>query len=299
MRGSKYVAAAMRAPDGQIVIHSEKLTGIYESNLKNIPFLRGLVILWDSLGLGIRFLTMAANTQTGEDEKIEGPTLYLTLAVSLGLGVLLFFAAPALIGSLLERFLHFNVWWSNLAEGLIRLAAVIGYIWGIGKMPEINRVFQYHGAEHKTINAFEAGADLTPENVLRYSLEHPRCGTAFLLTLVIFSIILFAALGPLPPVWRILSRILLIPPLAMVAYEYIRWTANHLSSPLVRLLIKPNLALQHLTTAEPDAQIAEVAIAAFNAMYAQERSAAGETLILPSTVPQVLVKEEGFQSPLE
>ncbi len=297
MRGSKYVAAAMRAPDGQIIIHSEKLTGIYESNLKNIPFLRGLVILWDSLGLGIRFLTMAANTQTGEDEKIEGPALYLTLAVSLGLGVLLFFAAPALIGSLMERFLHIGVWWSNLAEGLIRLVAVIGYIWGIGKIPEINRVFQYHGAEHKTINAFEAGADLTPENVLRYSLEHPRCGTAFLLTLIIFSIILFAALGPLPPVWRILSRILLIPPLAMVAYEYIRWTAKHLSSPLVRLLIKPNLALQHLTTAEPDVQIAEVAIAAFNTMYAAERSTAGETFVLPSSAPQVLVQEEGFQSP--
>jgi uncharacterized protein YqhQ len=296
MRGSNYVAAAMRAPDGQIVIHSEKLTGIYESNLKNIPFLRGLVILWDSLGLGIRFLTIAANTQTGEDEKIEGPALYLTLAVSLGLGVLLFFAAPALIGSLLERFLHVSVWWSNVAEGVIRLAAVIGYIWAIGKMPEINRVFKYHGAEHKTINAFEAGAELTPENVLRYSLEHPRCGTAFLLTLIVFSIILFAALGPLPPVWRILSRVLLIPPLAMVAYEYIRWTANHLSSPLVRLLIKPNLALQHLTTSEPDVEIAEVAIAAFNAMYAQERSAAGEGLAIPPTTAQVLVDEEGVQS---
>ncbi len=296
MRGSKYVAAAMRDPDGQIIVHIEKLTGIYESKLKNIPLLRGLVILWDALGLGIHFLTMSANTQTGEDEKIEGPTLYLTLAISLGLGALLFFAAPAFIGSLLERFLHFSSWWSNFAEGVIRLLAVIGYIWGIGKMPEIKRVFQYHGAEHKTINAFEAGAELTPENVLRYSLEHPRCGTAFLLTLILFSIVLFAALGPLPPVWRILSRILLIPPLAMVAYEYIRWTAGHLSSPLVRLLIRPNMALQRLTTAEPDAQIVAVAIAAFNAMYTQELAATGETLILQSPAPQVLAGGDGYQS---
>ncbi len=299
MRGSRYVAAAMRAPDGQIVVQTEKLTGIYTSKVKNIPLLRGLIILWDALGLGMRYLTMSANTQTGEDEKIEGPALYLTLAVSLGLAALLFFAAPAFIGSLLERFLHFNNWWSNFAEGIIRLLAVVGYIWGIGKMPEIKRVFQYHGAEHKTINAFEAGAELTPENVLGYSLEHPRCGTAFLLTLILFSIILFAALGPLPPVWRILSRILLIPPLAMLAYEYIRWTAGHLSSPFVRLLIKPNLALQRLTTAEPDAEIAEIAIAAFNAMYALEQTTAEEQVILQPAAQQVLIGTEGYQSRTE
>ncbi len=296
MRGAKYVSAAMRNPDGEIVVQTEKLTGIYESKLKNIPLLRGLIILWDALGLGMRFLTISANTQTGEDEKIEGPALYLTLAVSLGLGALLFFAAPAFIGSLLERFLHFSTWWSNFAEGVIRLLAVVTYIWGIGKMPEIKRVFQYHGAEHKTINAFEAGAELTTENVLTYSLEHPRCGTAFLLTLILFSIILFAALGPLPPVWRILSRILLIPPLAMLAYEYIRWTAAHLSSPFVQLLIRPNLALQRLTTAEPDAEIAAVAIAAFNAMYAAETSGVIEPVILPTSAPQVLVGGDGYRS---
>lgn len=299
MRGAKYVSAAMRSPEGEIVIQTEKLTGIYESRLKNIPFLRGLLLLWDALGLGIRFLTVSANLQTGEDEKIEGPALYLTLAVSLGLGVLMFFVLPAFIGSLLERFLNFSAWWSNFAEGVIRLLAVIGYIWAIGKMPEIKRVFQYHGAEHKTINAFESGAELSPENVLRYSVQHPRCGTAFLLTLIVFSILLFAALGPLPPVWRILSRVLLIPPLAMAAYEYIRWTAGHLSSPLIRLLVRPNLALQRLTTAEPDAQIVEVAIAAFSAMFAAETSSQEAALNLQPAAQQALVDEGDYQNPPE
>jgi uncharacterized protein YqhQ len=280
MRGSTYVAAAMRGPDGEIITHVEKLSGIYQSKIKEIPFLRGLILLWDALGLGMRFLTMSANTQTGEEEKIEGPMLYITLGISLSIGVLLFFAAPAWVGSLAERFLHINNWGSNLLEGLIRLAAMVGYIWGVGKMPEIRRVFQYHGAEHKTINAFEAGAELTPGIVKSFPLEHPRCGTSFLLTLIILSIILFAAIGPLPAVWRIVTRIIFIPPLAGIAYEYLRWTARHLDNPAVRLLIRPNLALQKLTTVEPDEKIIEVAIASFNAMI--EKEAPGIKEILPA-----------------
>jgi uncharacterized protein YqhQ len=159
----------------------------------------------------------------------------------------------------------------NLLEGLIRLFLLIGYIWAVGYIPDIRRVFSYHGAEHKTINAFESGAELTPESVQRFSLEHPRCGTAFLLTLVLFSVLIFSLLGPLPIVWRFASRILLLPVLAGLAYEYIRWTANHLQSPWVRLLIKPGLALQHLTTREPSLEMLEVSIAAFNAMRENER----------------------------
>jgi uncharacterized protein YqhQ len=124
-----------------------------------------LVILWDALGLGIRYLTASANVQTGEDEKIEGPALYLTLGFSLAFAVLLFFLTPAAVGYLGERFLGLSSWWSNFAEGFIRLGIVVLYIWAIGRMPDIRRVFQYHGAEHKTINAFEAGVELTPENV--------------------------------------------------------------------------------------------------------------------------------------
>jgi len=284
MRGGVYVAAAFRNPQGEIIVESEKLTGIYLSRIKNIPFLRGLVILWDALGLGMRYLTKSANMQTGEDEKIEGPALYLTLGVSLSFAILLFFLAPAAIGHLGERFLGLSNWASNFFEGVIRLAIVVLYIWAIGRMPEIRRVFQYHGAEHKTINAFEAGVELTPDNVMEFPLEHPRCGTAFLLTLVIFSILLFSALGPLPVELRLASRVVLLPLLAMLAYEYIRFTAGRLNTPVVRILTKPNLALQKLTTVEPDHSIVEVAIAAFNHMYALEQGK-----ITPSSEPLILL----------
>ncbi len=271
MRGKSTVAIAMRAPNQEIVLHTEPLGGIYKSKLTKIPFLRGLVMLWDALGLGMRALTISANTQTEEDAKLEGPALYLTLGVSLAFGIGLFFLAPAVGGQLIERALNVNAWWGNVVEGLIRLVILVGYIWAVGRIPDIRRVFAYHGAEHKTINAFEAGADLTPESVARFSLEHPRCGTAFLLTLVLLSIIVFSLLGPLPMFWRLASRLLMLPILAGVAYEYIRWTANHLDSALVRWLVKPNLALQNLTTREPSLDMLEVSIAAFNAMRAREQ----------------------------
>src|SRR5512141_3029973 len=270
MRGQKAFAIAMRAPDGKIVVHKENLAAVYRSRITKIPFLRGVILLWDALGLGIRALTLSANTQTGEDEKLEGPALYITLTISLALGVGLFFLLPAGIGGLSEKYLGWNGWLANLLEGVIRLVLLIGYIWAIGFMPDVKRLFSYHGAEHKTINAYEAGAQLTPESVAKFSLEHPRCGTAFLLTLVLVSIVFFTALGPLPILWRLASRIVLIPVLAGVALEYIRWTANHLNSPIVRLLIKPNLALQSLTTREPDRSMLEVAIESFKTMRKAE-----------------------------
>ncbi len=272
MRGSQHVAIAMRAPDAQIVIHTEPLSGIYQSKLLKIPFLRGIIGLWDALGLGMRALTLSANVQGDEGEKLEGPQLYLTMGGALLLGMGIFFLAPAAAGQLSEHWLGINAWWGNVLEGVLRLALLVGYIWLVGKAAEIQRVFAYHGAEHKTINAFEAGAELTPENVAGFSLEHPRCGTAFLLTLVVVSVLLFSLLGPLPWGWRLASRILLLPVLAGIAYEYIRWTANHLDSPLVRWMVKPNLSLQHLTTREPSREMLEVSIAAFKAMIAKERA---------------------------
>ncbi len=282
MRGKYGLAAAYRAPDGSIVIQKEPLEGIYKSKIGKIPFLRGLVILWDALGLGTKFLTASANVQTGEDEKIEGPALYLTLAASLAIAVLIFFVGPAALGKWLQNLTGMSTLMMNIVEGSIRLAGMILYIWGIGRMEDIKRVFAYHGAEHKTINAFEAGVELTPENVKKFSLEHPRCGTAFLLTLVVISILFFALFGSLPMGWLLISRVVFIPVLAMFAYEYIRFTANHLDSPVVRQIIKPNLALQHLTTREPDLDIIEIGIASFNAMMAQEKelelAAAGKAI---------------------
>jgi len=273
MRGRNTCAIAMRAPDGSIATKVEMLGGIYKSNLAKIPFLRGLLLLWDSLGLGIRALTYSANLQTGEDEKLEGPVLYLTLGLTFLVAIGIFFLAPAGVGWLSEHFLHWNAWWSNFLEGVIRLFLLIGYMWGIGFAPDIERVFAYHGAEHKTINAFEAGADLTPADVAKYSVEHPRCGTAFLLTLMVLSLFFFTILGPLPLSWRLISRVVMIPVLAGVAYEYLRWTANHLNMSFVRLIVRPNLALQHLTTRQPDEKMLEVAITAFQTMRKAEREA--------------------------
>lgn len=266
MRGRRAAAIAMRAPTGEIVVHEESLGKIYQSRLVKIPFLRGLVVLWDALGLGVRALTISANIQTGEDEQMEGPGLYLTVFLSLALAIGLFILTPAAAGQLAERFFGWPSWLSNLAEGVVRLIILVGYVSAISLMPDIRRVYAYHGAEHKTINAFEAGAELTPQTVARYSLEHPRCGTAFLLTVVVFSILVFSFLGPLPFVWRLIGRLLLLPLLASLAYEYIRWTAANLENPIVRLIVRPNLALQRLTTREPDEAMLEVAIRAFHSM---------------------------------
>ena len=271
MRGQKAFAIAMRSPDGNIVIHKENLASVYRSRITKIPFLRGMILLWDALGLGMRALTLSANTQTGEDEKLEGPALYLTLAVSLAIGIGVFFLLPAGVGGLAEHYLGWSPFLNNLLEGILRLLLLIGYIWAIGFMPDVRRLFAYHGAEHKTINAYEAGAELTPENVARFSLQHARCGTAFMLTLVLISILVFTFLGPLPMFWRLASRVLLIPVLAGIAVEYIRWTANHLDSPIVRAMIKPNLALQSLTTREPDSSMLEVAIESFQTMRKAEQ----------------------------
>ncbi|MBT3240290.1 MAG: DUF1385 domain-containing protein [Chloroflexi bacterium] len=272
MRGARAVAIAMRDPEDNIVLHTEPLGGIYKTNIVKIPFLRGLILLWDSMGLGMRALTISANTQGEEEEQLEGWALYLTLGISLVFSIGLFFVLPATGSHLIETWLGVdNNWVANLIEGGIRLSILIGYIWGVGKISDIKRVFMYHGAEHKTINAFEAGEELTPENVAKYSLEHPRCGTGFLLTVMLISILFFSLLGPMPNIWiRLALRISMVPVLASLSYEYIRWTANNLKSPIVRFMIRPNMAMQRLTTIEPDLGMLEVSIASFNAMKEKE-----------------------------
>ena len=272
MRGKKAAAIAMRAPDGEIIIHQEELNKIYQSRIMQIPFLRGLIGLYDALILGMKALTISANIQTGEEEKIEGPALFFTFALSMSIAVVIFFLIPAGLGQAVERFWEWNAWLGNLLEGLVRLAFLILYMWGIGQMKDIKRVFSYHGAEHKVINTFEAGVELVPEKVKTFSLEHPRCGTAFLLIVVLFSVLLFTALGPMTLFWRLVSRVLLLPALAGVAYEYLRWTAENQHHPVIKWLIKPNLALQRLTTNEPSVDIIEVSIAAFNAMREAEEA---------------------------
>jgi uncharacterized protein YqhQ len=186
----------------------------------------------------------------------------------------------------------------NLIDGILRVFIFIFYVLAVSKFSMMKRIFAYHGAEHKTINAFEAGAELTPETVKQYPLEHPRCGTSFLLTLIILSVLVFSLVGNLPFGLLLLSRVLLIPVLAMLAYEYIRFTANHLDHPLIRWMIRPNLALQSLTTREPDSAMLEVSIASFNAMLELEKSLQ-ENIILPKPEPLAVSGVGGYQNPPE
>ncbi|MEJ2013632.1 MAG: DUF1385 domain-containing protein [Anaerolineales bacterium] len=274
MRGSHTCAVAVRAPDGSITFKDFPLGSLYRSRFARMPFIRGLFVLWDSLVLGVSALTFSANVQTEEDEPIDPRSMALTLLMSLALGIGFFFLLPAGLSQLLESTLGWHSWWANLVEGVFRLVLLIGYIWAIGRLADIERVYGYHGAEHKTINAYEAGAELTPENVSEFPREHPRCGTAFLLTVVVFSILLFSALGPLALLPKLLSRLILLPLLAALAYEYIRFTARLLPYPWARPLAAPNLWLQQLTTREPDEKMIEVAIAAFRKMRAAEDAAA-------------------------
>lgn len=283
MRGSRALSVAVRNPENDIIIHTEPLDPrIYGGGLASVPFLRGVTLLWDALGLGIKSLMFSANvaleeeTTPGEDPSkiFEGPAEWALVAFSLSMSILLFFVLPTFLATGIERLLGITEqsFLVNLIEGGIRLALLIGYIWGIGFMPDVKRLFGYHGAEHKTINAYEAGAELTPKSVARFSLQHPRCGTAFLLTVVVISIILYSFLPPLPLLARIASRLVLLPVVAGIAYEFLRFTARHQDNALVRLITKPNLALQNLTTREPDESMLEVAIAAFEHVLAYERS---------------------------
>jgi uncharacterized protein YqhQ len=280
MRGTKTMAVAVRNPRQEIVMHTQPLSQkLYGGRMLRIPFVRGLTMLWDALGLGLRSLMYSADVALGEEDvSFSGPVAWGTIILSLGFGIGLFFLLPKGVAALLETAITPIV--SALIEGAVRLALFVAYIWLVGKMPDIRRVFGYHGAEHKTINAYEAGAELTVDSVQRFPLSHPRCGTAFLLTVVVMSIFFFAPLNALklPLALSLLSRVVLIPVVAMVAYEYIRFSARHLGSPIIRAIIVPNLALQSLTTRQPDDSMVEVAIAAFQRVLASEREAPRELI---------------------
>ena len=273
MRGSKALAVAVRDPKGHIVIHTEPVNAsLYNGRISRTPFLRGLAMLWDSLGLGMRALMYSANVSTGEiGVEFKGPLAWGTTAIALIFGMGIFLLVPRGLASLIEP--TFGPWVSAFTEGVIRLLIFIGYIWMIGRMEDIKRVFGYHGAEHKTINAYEAGLDLTVPNVQRQTVQHPRCGTAFLLTVVVFSIFLFAPLNVLLPYGiGLIMRILLLPVVAMLAYEYIRFSARHLDNPIIHAITVPNLAMQKLTTREPDDTMVQVAIEALQKVLDSEQN---------------------------
>lgn len=292
MRGKQSAAVAIRKPDGGISIYEEALNPrLYQNPIFRLPFLRGMLLLWEMLVLGTRLMTLSANVATGalelsnvprkleesgdtaelsapgkqvEEEKppmLGGPMLILTLLVSLAFAVGVFFVGPVYLSSLLHGQIG-NGWLNVLVEGLIRLALLIGYLYLIGRVPDIQRVFGYHGAEHKAINAMESGDPVDVAHVRLASRVHTRCGTGFLLLVMVVSIFVFALVGSPALPLKILSRIVLVPVVAGIAYELMRLGAANYRFRVVRWLLAPGLALQGLTTREPDDSMIECSIAA-------------------------------------
>jgi uncharacterized protein YqhQ len=304
MRGRRHMAVAVRAPNGEIAVYHEPLkTGKWTERARPLPFVRGVFMLWDTMVLGMRSLVFSANVgliegnvkenkEAAEDD-LTGTALWVTVGVSILFSIGLFFILPLAVTGFLDRYIASDTL-SNVVEGIIRLGILVGYMLLIGRMHDIKRVFSYHGAEHKTINAYEAGDDLTVENVRKHSISHPRCGTGFLLVVVLLSIFVFALLGRPDWFWRISSRIFLVPVIAAMAYEFIRLTAQYYENTLVKLIVAPSMALQRLTTRPPDDSMLEVAIVSFKRVQADE----GE---IPETEAEhdstVLVDESGI--PLE
>ena len=295
MRGQRRVAIAVRNPDGDIVIHEEPLPErIYRSRWSRLPFLRGLVLLWDALVLGTKALMWSADVAVGADEDeaqgFSGPVAWGTVALSLILGTALFFLLPTGVAHLSENLLGLSKTVSAMLEGFFRLFLFIVYLALIALSEDIRRVFMYHGAEHKTINAYEAGEVMTPERVAKYSTRHTRCGTSFLLFVVLISILLFIPLQF--DLWwlRLLSRLILIPVVAGISYEVLRFSTRYQNHVLMRLVIWPGLAMQKLTTREPTLDMLEVAIQALAPVLAadgRELPAEQRNTGLPSPTPSL------------
>ena len=264
LRGAKHMTVAVRNPAGEIIIHTEPLNAkIYGGLISKLPFLRGIVMLWDALVLGMRALLFSADVALEEEEvEFKGPIAWGSVAFSVIIGVGVFLLGPLLLVGLVDRHVASPLV-SNILEGLVRLAFFLIYVGAISFVPDIRRVFAYHGAEHKTINAYEDGAALEPDAVKVYSTAHPRCGTGFLLIFSVIAIFVFSLLGRPSLVPRILSRLVLIPVIAGLTYELIKFSAAHRDNPLIRgVILTPSLALQRLTTREPDESMLEVAITA-------------------------------------
>ena len=293
IRGVRHYSLAVRRPDGHIFCDTEPVNARLSGRMRRMPLLRGALILAETLWLGMKSLQRSAvlaaepanadaTADTGDTDAAEpagasssavsGWAMAFTLVIALAFGIGVFLVLPLLAVRFIEPFLP-SVLIGNLIEGVIRLAILIGYVAGISAMRDIRRVYAYHGAEHMAVHTYEAGQDLTVDNVRRHPTPHPRCGTAFLLTVAVVSVLAFAlldaALGS-ELYWRILSRIVPIPVVAAVSYEIIRFAGAHQTAWFGRALAAPGLWLQRITTRQPDADQIEVAIAAMQATIAAD-----------------------------
>ena len=266
MRGRKSIAVAVRQPNGEIALNSELLSGMSTGRIREIPLVRGIVVLIETLVLGIRTLFYSASVAVGEEIEVSPWMLWGSLAIGFILALGLFLGLPLLATHYADPYVSSTI--SNLIDGVIRLVIFLIYLWSIGLIPDIRRVFAYHGAEHKTINAYEAGEPLEVDKVRRYSTAHSRCGTNFILIVMVIAIIAFVFLGR-PPLWlRYVERLLILPAIAAVSYEIIKFGAGHIENIAVRVALRPGLALQAMTTRQPDDRQIEVAISALQRVLA-------------------------------
>jgi uncharacterized protein YqhQ len=273
IRGRRTVALACRKPNGEIYRYREPLRSpLVRSRVARLPFVRGVVVLWESLDYGIRMLMRSAEVQLEQEEQLGKGGNTLIMGVALVGALLLFIGVPYLATSLARALIPSSIV-LNVAEGLIRLALLVGYLVAISFLPDVRRVFAYHGAEHMTIHAFEHGDPLTPERIEPYPTAHPRCGTAFLLLVVVISIAIFAFLPRVNLLVDLIVRLALVIPVASISYEALRLGAAHERSPVMRLLVAPGLLLQRVTTRRPDARMIEVAVVSLEEAIAGDREA--------------------------
>ena len=277
MRSPSKWAVAVRKPDGEIAeVVREISSPMARNRIFRLPVIRGVIALGESLAIGFRALAISANYAAQDPEAVEGEEvqteitrgqIVFSFAIAIGFALMLFKVTPALITSWLpiDTTGIFVV-----VEGVIRVAIFLLYLVLISFLPDLRRVFQYHAAEHKAINAYEAGDELTPERVQTFSLLHPRCGTAFLLWVMVIGIFVFAFVGQPAWYWLITSRILLLPVIAGIAYELIRFAGKHQSNPLLMTLLAPGLWLQRLTTRQPSLDQIEVSIRALQEVLRRE-----------------------------
>lgn len=270
MRGARTWAVAVRTPEGEIelAVHDAPT---WAEKWSHIPIVRGVMSLGESLALGFKALGWSADRQLPEEERISSKAMGWTMAFALIFFSAIFLVIPALGTSALGDRLGVEGFAYHLLEGGIRLGIFIGYLALIGLLPDIKRVFQYHGAEHKAIAAYENGVALTPESAQRFTTQHVRCGTNFLLTVMVMTIIVYSFVGRPALPWLIASRILLLPLIAGLGYEVIRFSARHMEKRWVRVIMRPGLALQKLTTREPDLSQLEIAITSLRAVFTSEQ----------------------------
>ena len=271
MRGATTWAVAVRTPDGDIEVAVHDVPG-WAERYNKIPLFRGVMNLAESMSLGMRALSWSGNRQMPEDERLTGKAMGAAMAVSLALSMGIFILLPALGARGLGSLFGITGLAFHALEGVLVLSLFLGYLTAIGRMKEIRKVFQYHGAEHKSIAAYENDVPLTPESAQTFTTAHVRCGTNFLLTVLTMAIVVYSIIGRPALPYLILSRIILIPVIAGLAYEVIRFAARHMDKRWVRVAMIPGLSLQKLTTREPSLDQIEVAIAALRAVFTAEQS---------------------------